>query len=252
MAWAGPRCKSTTDANGNYEFCGLVENAPYYIVFGTPNSFNFTNQKLTVGGIAFALSPSNMGVGTNPDENDSDANAPNANGTNCVNLPYIQVQTGVVGCTDNSFDLGLIAPTLTTFTAVAIPTSCSGEVDGSITITAAYTPSVSIEYSKDNGINWQPSNVFNGLIPNTYTLKVRIAGSTATNNCSVETRMATVASGAKINPLVTAFDSICRYDLNVRHGGLTAASDACPGNLLPKITWWTRATGGVQVAEGSP
>ena len=101
-------------------------------------------------------------------------------------------------------------------------------------------------------MNWQSSNVFNGLIPNTYTLKVRIAGSTATNNCSVETRMATVASGAKINPLVTTRDSICQYDLNVRHGGLTAASDACPGVLLPKITWWTRATGGVQVAEGSP
>ena len=243
---------TTTDANGNYEFCGLIENAPYYIVFGTPNSFNFTNQKLTVGGIAFALSPANMGVGTNPDENDSDANAPNANGTNCVNLPYIQVQTGVVGCTDNSFDLGLIAPTLTTFTATPTPTSCSGEVDGSITITAAYTPSTPIEYSKDNGMNWQSSNVFNGLAPNTYTLKVRIAGSTATNNCSVETRTATVASGAKINPLVTTFDSICRYDLNVRNGGLTAASDACPGNLLPKITWWTRAAGGVQVAEGSP
>lgn len=247
-----PLLTTTTDANGNYQFCGLAENATYYIVFGDANSYNFNNQKLTVGGIAYALSPSNQGIGTNADENDSDASTPNANGTNCVNLPYIQIQTGTAGSTDNSFDLGLIAPTLTTFTALAEATSCSGEIDGKITITAAYTPAVSMEYSKNNGMTWQTSNVFTALIPTTYTLKVRIAASTATNNCSVETRTATVVSGAKITSAFTTNDSICQYELNVRNGGLTAASDVCPGNFLPKITWWTAAVGGVQVFEGSP
>ncbi len=244
---------TTTDANGQYKFCDLTPNTPYYIVFGDANSFNFTSQKLSVAGIPYALSPSNQGVGTNPDENDSDASSPNANGTNCVNLPYIQVLTGVAGSTDNSFDLGLIAPTLTTFTALAEATSCAGEVDGKITITAVYSPVVSMEYSKDNGMTWQASNVFNALIPNTYTLKVRIAGATAVNSCGLDASItAEVLAGAKINPPVTTHDSVCQYDINLRYGGLTAASDACPGVLLPKITWWTAAVNGVQVFEGSP
>ncbi len=253
---SGPNCSefasTTTDLNGNYQFCGLAENTAYYIVFGAPNAFNFTNQKLTVGGIAYALSPSNTGLGTNADENDSDALSPNAQGTNCVNLPHILVQTGAAGSTDNSNDLGLIAPTLTTFSTLAEATSCSGEIDGKITVTAVYSPVSTVEYSKDNGLNWQLSNIFTNLATGNYDIKVRIAGATAANVCNLETRKAEVLAGAKINPPVTTSDSICQYELTVRRGGLTGACDACPGNLLPKITWWTAAVGGVKVAEGSP
>ncbi len=244
---------TTTDMNGNYQFCGLSENTTYYLTFGTTGSFSFANQKLTVGGIPYVVSPLDMGIGNNPDENDSDAMLPNPNGAVCENsLPYIKFTTGTVGSTNNSFDLGLTAPSLTTLTAVAVATSCSGEIDGKITVTATYSPVSAIEYSKDNGATWQASNVFNGLSAAIYNLKVRIAGATGVNSCSVETTTAEVLAGAKINKPVTTPDDICQFELNVRNGGLTAACDACPAGLLPKITWWTAAIGGVKIAEGSP
>jgi SdrD B-like domain/PKD-like domain len=244
---------TTTDVNGNYQFCGLSPNTTYYLNYGATGSFNFTSQKLTIGGIPYAVSPVDMGIGTNPDENDSDASAPNTSGVACENsLPFIKFTTGIAGSTNNSLDFGLTAPTLTTFTALAEATSCSGEIDGKITVTAVYSPVSPIEYSKDNGATWQPSNVFANLTTGIYNLKVRIAGSTAPNTCNVESRTAEVLAGAKINAPVTTPDAVCQYDINVRNGGLTAACDACPAGLLPKITWWTAATGGVKVAEGSP
>jgi hypothetical protein len=242
-----------TDKDGNYEFCGLAENTNYYLCFGSANSFNFTNQKLTVGGIPYVVSPLDLGIGNNPDENDSDAELPNPNGVACENkLPFIRVRTLVAGCTQNNYDIGLVAPKITTLTAATTPTSCSGETDGTITVTAVYSPATTIEYSKDGGANWQSSNVFANVSTGLYNLKVRIAGSTAVNTCTGETLTATVVAGAKINPPVTTADDICRYELTSRLNGMTAACDACPGNLLPKITWWTAAVGGVKVGEGSP
>jgi hypothetical protein len=244
---------TVTDKDGKFEFCGLAENTSYYLCFGAANSFNFANQKLTVGGISYVVSPLDLGTGNNADENDSDAELPNANGAVCENtLPFIRVRTGVAGCTLNNFDIGLTAPKITTLTAATAPTSCSGEIDGTITVTAVYTPATPIEYSKDDGATWQASNVFANVQTGLYNLKVRIAGSTAVNTCTGETLTATVVAGAKINPPVTTADDICRYELTSRLNGMTAACDACPGNLLPKITWWTAAVGGVKVGEGSP
>jgi len=54
--------------------------------------------------------------------------------------------------------------------ASANPTNCGG-TDGTITITAA-GPS-NLEYSIDNGVIWQASNVFNNLSAGTYTIQVR-------------------------------------------------------------------------------
>ncbi|MDZ7877323.1 MAG: SdrD B-like domain-containing protein [Saprospiraceae bacterium] len=244
---------TVTDKDGNYEFCGLAENTDYYLRFGATGSFDFASQKLTVGGIPYTISPLDFGLGTNPDENDSDAELPNAGAGVCENdLPFIRVRTLGAGCTQNNYDIGLVTPRLTTLTAATTPTSCSGEIDGTITITAVYTPVTAIEYSKDDGVTWQASNVFTNLETRLYNLKVRIAGSTAVNTCTGETLTATVVAGAKINPPVTTADDICWYELTSRLNGMTAACDACPGALLPKITWWTAAVGGIKVGEGSP
>ena len=47
--------------------------------------------------------------------------------------------------------------------------------DGTITVTATGS---NIEYSKDNGVSWQPSGLFTGLTAASYTLKVRNSVST--------------------------------------------------------------------------
>jgi len=51
-------------------------------------------------------------------------------------------------------------------------TSCD-EDDGTATIYSEYGGSGVYEYSKDNGANWQLSNIFTGLAPDSYLLKIR-------------------------------------------------------------------------------
>lgn len=55
--------------------------------------------------------------------------------------------------------------------AVTVNASCDGGNDGTITITAI-GGNASYEYSIDNGVSWQSSNIFN-VSPNTYAILVR-------------------------------------------------------------------------------
>ncbi|MEM7161020.1 MAG: Ig-like domain-containing protein [Bacteroidota bacterium] len=58
---------------------------------------------------------------------------------------------------------------------------CPNLNSGSITIDATFTGAGAIEYSIDNGSNYQSSNVFNNLIPGSYTIVVQTeSGSCAT------------------------------------------------------------------------
>ena len=57
------------------------------------------------------------------------------------------------------------------------PSDC-GLVDGIIMITATATGTGALEYSKNGGVNWQASNVFNNLGTGNYTIVVRNAGGT--------------------------------------------------------------------------
>jgi hypothetical protein len=63
------------------------------------------------------------------------------------------------------------SPTITTVSKND-PTiaSCPALNDGTITVTAT---GVNLEYSKDNGVTWQASNQFTGLVAGSYTIKVR-------------------------------------------------------------------------------
>ena len=60
-------------------------------------------------------------------------------------------------------------------TAVVTPTNvtCNGVPDGIINVTAPTGGSGAYEYSKDGGIGWQATGLFNALAPGTYDVRIR-------------------------------------------------------------------------------
>jgi gliding motility-associated-like protein len=70
---------------------------------------------------------------------------------------------------------------------------CYNQNSGSFTVNAS-SGTGSFDYSKNNGVTWQRSNIFNGLAPGTYTIKVRDPGSCY----SSETATATIGNPAAI------------------------------------------------------
>ncbi len=94
--------------------------------------------------------------------------------------------------------LGGSSRTAADFTIIGVPTinsanklsyngsdlSCFNANDGQITV-SAINGTGTIQYSKDNGSNWQLSNVFSALSPNTYQIKVKDINSCPTNSTTV-------------------------------------------------------------------
>ncbi|MBU3713878.1 MAG: T9SS type A sorting domain-containing protein [Ferruginibacter sp.] len=70
--------------------------------------------------------------------------------------------------------------------------SCSTATDGEITVTASGGTGT-LQYSKDNGINYQASNTFSGLSAGTYQIKVKDA-----NNCEFSAGSVTIAAPSAI------------------------------------------------------
>lgn len=81
------------------------------------------------------------------------------------------------------------------FTATVVDESIAGAEDGSIEITVTGTGSP-FTYSKDNGSNYQSSNIFGGLAPGNYPIVVKDSGGA--------TKTATVT----VDPGSTLFDKI--------------------------------------------
>lgn len=78
-------------------------------------------------------------------------------------------------------------------------TICIGTPNGSITVTA---PIAGYEFSNDNGVTFQASNVFNNLAAGTYPMRVR--NTTTTCSSAVINRVITLAPAAVTTP-VTSF-----------------------------------------------
>ena len=74
--------------------------------------------------------------------------------------------------------------------------TCNGTSDGQITVTASGGTGT-LEYSKDNGTNFQLSNVFSGLSANTYQIKVKDV-----NTCTTTAKTASVDA-----PVVVSFST---------------------------------------------
>ncbi|MBK0369662.1 T9SS type B sorting domain-containing protein [Flavobacterium agrisoli] len=98
--------------------------------------------------------------------NGSTWNATTAGTTHTIvaNAPgtYIFRVTDDQGCTALSRVITASPQTTPTFTQTQVNVSCFGGNNGSITVTAA-NGLAPYEYSKDNGVTWQSSNLFTGL-----------------------------------------------------------------------------------------
>jgi Bacterial Ig domain len=84
-------------------------------------------------------------------------------------------------------------------TTLVQPTSCSTP-NGSITVTAP-TPLASYEFSIDNGLTYQASNIFSGLPTGTYSVKARnlATGCASPSGTATLTNTSTVAATATSN-----------------------------------------------------
>jgi len=134
----------------------------------------------------------------------------------------------------------IIEPELVSFTTTVVNVTCSG--NGQITVTPAggngngkisnYT------YSKDDGMNYQGSNVFTGLSKGPYKIKVKDS-----QMCESETTIETVGESALMLSL-TKTDVICFGNAT---GTITATATGGSGNKTFSIF----PTAGQQVPPGS-
>lgn len=90
-----------------------------------------------------------------------------------------------------------------TFSITKTNVTCNGNNDGTITLNASggTTP---YQYSIDNGVNYQSSNSFTNLSPNTYTLKI-----TDANSCVSSTQNSTVTEPNAISFTTTPINVKC-------------------------------------------
>jgi gliding motility-associated-like protein len=94
---------------------------------------------------------------------------------------YNNLSITVSGCTsDAGVNVTITEPTGASINNVVSTGATCGLSNGSIVITAS-GGSAPVEYSIDNGINWQSSPVFSNLGPNNYTILVRDAASCETS-----------------------------------------------------------------------
>ncbi len=86
--------------------------------------------------------------------------------------------------------------------------TCNGTSTGQITVTASGGTST-LQYSKDNGTNFQLSNVFSGLSANTYLIKVKDVNTCTTTATSVTINAPVVVSFSTSKTAYNGVDLSC-------------------------------------------
>ena len=122
--------------------------------------------------------------------------------------------------------------------------TCTGYSDGTITIHAGTTSSNSLLYSIDGGVWYTTQNVFTGLTPGTYNIKVFVQG---TQDCYL-TATATVNPGSTLQTWYKDFDGDGYTDGSTQTGCVAPAgfvASAQPGDcndnnasLNPATVWY--------------
>mgnify|MGYP000860383226 CR=1 FL=1 len=95
-----------------------------------------------------------------------------------------------VGCATGSATITVLEPLV--FSTVLQPPACIGANSGQITVNVTNAHGM-VQYSKDNGVNFQPSNVFAGLAAGDYFIAVKDE-----SGC-VQTQMVTLNQPAALN-----------------------------------------------------
>ena len=88
-----------------------------------------------------------------------------------------KTHTGCVIILNSSWDLP--QPAVLNATVAPDSVTCNGESDGEITLSSPTGGSGEYDYTKDGGTNWQTSNIFSGLLPGTYDVRMRDKNHTA-------------------------------------------------------------------------
>ena len=89
-----------------------------------------------------------------------------------------------------------------TFTITEMDANCGGANDGQIIVNLTNGFGYNIEYSIDNGVNYQVSNVFSNLAPGSYNIMLRYTQDSFT--CTTPAQNATVGTPTTINATATA------------------------------------------------
>ncbi|MDO8367856.1 MAG: SprB repeat-containing protein [Saprospiraceae bacterium] len=111
--------------------------------------------------------------------------------------------------------------------------------DGQITVVAS-GGTAPLEYSKDNGANYQATGIFNGLTAGTYTMVVKDA-----NNCTASAAVTITAPPAIAAGTCDATQDICQLSA----GQIKVAASGGTGIL--NVTWTSTPSGAPGTPSGS-
>ena len=157
---------------------------------------------------------------------------------------YNLTVTDSKGCTATN-SIVITQPSVITFTT-QVSFACSGGVytTGNITVDASGGASGSYEYSKDGGSSWQSSNVFPGLSPGTYNIKVRDASTTSCVSATTPTAVTLPSSSGST--------SDCNY-IYVTTGGDPGnpGSKGCPTDLIHALSLASSTNNHILVGIGN-
>lgn len=145
---------------------------------------------------------------------------------------------GQADCSGNSGGGGPITCSVDDVTSTN-PTDC-GLADGTITIDATTSSSV-LEYSIDNGANWQTSNTFTGRPSGSYTVLVQVQG----GSCSASYANNPVVLSEPQAPSIVGVTANDPTDCGVADGSITAIVSGGTGSYEYQLNsngWVTTPT----------
>ncbi|MDR1054691.1 MAG: hypothetical protein LBL90_02450 [Prevotellaceae bacterium] len=134
---------------------------------------------------------------------------------------YIKVKNAA-GCESGSVTVNITQPTTAlSFTKSYVDVLCYGESTGSITVTASGGTGTK-QYSKNDGVDWQMSNVFNNLPAGTYQIKVKDV-----NGCVTTAQSVSISQSASALSFSTAKTHVLCYDEST--GSITVTASGGTG-----------------------
>ena len=138
-------------------------------------------------------------------------------------------------CVTAATTVGITGPTPISFTPSVVHVLCNGDNTGSITLSASGgTPGYT--YSKDNGSNYQVSNVFSSLPQGIYAMKVKDA-----NLCTATTQIVQVTEPTLVTYSTSSTNVVCN---GANDGTITIDGN---GGVAPYTYSITNGVGAFQV-----